>query len=193
MAGFTSALYTFYLNLPLKKEFDPLAHIDYCYAHSLGCVGLLKSWFYRALVLALNDREAKPFVAYLERTRMATSELVVIMKRIVEGELLWRGREEHRGELEMLLGHKAGAGRSSRKQDTSMSIHLERAASPEGMTATNGTSVTVAKDVTSTEPSGRKRRHKPGVRNPRQGPRGHVANCSFRRRIVTRSYEAALE
>jgi len=104
VSSFGGVLRTFLVNLPLKKEPALTNDLEYFYTHSLGCVGLLKTWLYKALVAALEDGERQSFGKYLHRQRLAGSELTTILHRILEGENWLKNREDHSGELSVLLG-----------------------------------------------------------------------------------------
>jgi energy-coupling factor transporter ATP-binding protein EcfA2 len=127
MQNFLSAAYTFQVSLPLRSEPNLTADCDYLYIGSLGCVGLLKTWLYRALMDALEDGEKRPFRKYLERHKMSASELETIMRRITEGEAAFRGRDDTRYDLSVSLGidtsrtsrqERAGGGTSDRSSAT---------------------------------------------------------------------------
>jgi hypothetical protein len=51
---FTKAFLSLQAHLPVPQQPDLIRHIDFCYARSLGCVGHVKSWFLRALSMALE-------------------------------------------------------------------------------------------------------------------------------------------
>jgi hypothetical protein len=67
LADFASALRTLQLYLPLHQPPDLLAHLDYCYLHSVGCVGILKDWLTTALKQALLEGTATLTLAQLRR------------------------------------------------------------------------------------------------------------------------------
>ena len=102
--AFRSTVLTFQRHLPLPKEPDLVGSWEYLYEHSVGCIGVLKSWLNRALAGALGANEPT-----LTRERMAchqepTRKLLSLAREIKEGEakLEEDGREESR--LRALLG-----------------------------------------------------------------------------------------
>lgn len=52
--AFQRALLTFQRHLPLEKAPDLVHQWEICYAHTIGCVGLLKDWLTKALAEALE-------------------------------------------------------------------------------------------------------------------------------------------
>jgi len=63
-----------------------LKNYDYFYDHSLGCVGLLKSWLTRALKVAQDDGKSFPLRRHLEQTRLPEYELVQMARDIARAE-----------------------------------------------------------------------------------------------------------
>src|SRR2546426_763948 len=67
VSAFQRAIFSFQRHLPLAQEPDLWRDWEYCYTHSIGCIGILKDWFTRALADAL-DRGAPTLTrADLER------------------------------------------------------------------------------------------------------------------------------
>lgn len=56
--AFQRALLTFQRHLPLEKAPNLMQQWEICYAHTVGCIGLLKDWLTKALAEAL-ETEAK--------------------------------------------------------------------------------------------------------------------------------------
>jgi hypothetical protein len=136
MESFLSAAYTFQVSLPLKAEPNLTADCDYLYMGSLGCIGLLKTWLHKALMDTLEDGEKKPFRKYLERHKMAASELETIMRRISEGEAAFQTRNETRYDLSVLLGMDTSRTSQPKRtrvsaSDRSPSIQTAMASTPD--------------------------------------------------------------
>jgi len=54
LKAFHSVLWAFQRHLPLVVEPELMKHWEYCYAHRIGCVGILKDWLARTLCEALE-------------------------------------------------------------------------------------------------------------------------------------------
>jgi hypothetical protein len=52
--AFKLALRTFQKLLPLEPGLDLVKKWQYCYAHTIGCIGILKDWLTLALIEALD-------------------------------------------------------------------------------------------------------------------------------------------
>lgn len=73
---FKRVLRTFQKQLPLAQEPDLLSHWDLCYDGSVGCIGVLKEWLYRALDAALGEAEAASASAKEQKTVTITPALL---------------------------------------------------------------------------------------------------------------------
>src|SRR5258708_2320919 len=96
-----SVLWSFQRNLPLEEEPDLLQHWKYCYERTIGCVGVLKDWFTRALAEALEQGEktlSHPLLEQhalsVDRCGQMVSEAVAVVKGLSRGE---RGLERVQG------------------------------------------------------------------------------------------------
>jgi len=102
--AFKAVLWSFQRALPLAEEPELLAHYDYLYEGSVGCVGLLKEWLSRALVQALKNEQRTLTLKNLERSATPMRKLLRYAREIKEGEERLRERQEQRAELRALLG-----------------------------------------------------------------------------------------
>jgi len=174
MESFRKPIFTFQRHLPLKSEPDLVDSMEYIYTYSLGCVGLLKTWLYKALAAALEDGEAKSFHEYLERTRMPSADLLTILRRITEGEN-WvedsNGHEKTR-QLQMLLYARVGVGdgaantesaRGTGRDVTPLPTELSEATA---LTPVQADGKPRANTNTEEREVKRKRRRRVGERNP---------------------------
>jgi nucleoside-triphosphatase THEP1 len=77
--AFKNVLWTFQHQMPLAESPDLLAHWEYCYEGTLGCVGTLKGWLTRALRDALEEGATTVTKKHLERT----APLVIWYRRML--------------------------------------------------------------------------------------------------------------
>ncbi|RYE65454.1 MAG: hypothetical protein EOO81_12660 [Oxalobacteraceae bacterium] len=73
--------------MQIQKESDLLAHADYFFAKSVGCVGVLKDWLDRALVDALSTPEQILTRDIIERQALTNRKLVRLTNEALAGEL----------------------------------------------------------------------------------------------------------
>ncbi len=83
---FMNVLWTFQQHLPVQEEPDLLTHWEYCYAGSLGCIGILKDWLTRSLKDTLDDGSETLTLKHLQRRAWSVAQLQTMLKEIQEGE-----------------------------------------------------------------------------------------------------------
>jgi len=89
-ASFRDVIHSLLEKMPVEKEAGLSGHVDYFYLHSLGCVGILKDWFYDTLYLAI--KKAQPVsLMHFEQTKRAQKELQQISQEIKAGEARLEG------------------------------------------------------------------------------------------------------
>lgn len=91
-----------YLSKILGTPQDFASHFSYIYVHSLGCVGLLKSWLVRALWAALEDGKTQITINHLKKTELSEYDLLRMGFDIQQSEELIKAKE---GQLEELYGY----------------------------------------------------------------------------------------
>lgn len=84
--AFKSVLLTFQCQMPLDESPDLLAHWEYCYERTLGCVGILKNWLTRALKDALDEKASTVTLQHLEKRAWSVAQCQRMLKEIQEGE-----------------------------------------------------------------------------------------------------------
>lgn len=84
--AFQQVLLSFQRHLPLEEPPDLIHQWKYCYARSVGCVGLLKGWLTKALAEALESGEKTLSTAQLERHAETADRCDQMMSDIEEGE-----------------------------------------------------------------------------------------------------------
>jgi hypothetical protein len=115
--AFKSVLLTFQRQIPLSKEPDLVAHWEYFYERSLGCVGTLKNWLTRALKDALNEGSDTITLSQLKRRALSVAQCQRMFTEIVEGEHQLSETETDIQNLQSLLG----LGRDIAKQSPNFS------------------------------------------------------------------------
>ncbi|MED4853034.1 AAA family ATPase [Caldifermentibacillus hisashii] len=107
---FVDILYTFFAHLPMKMEKEEienklLAHSDFFYERSLGCIGILKDWIARTYRLSLlNGYEDRLIIDNFYNTALTVSQCLTIAEEITNGEKQQEENEEQR----LLLLNKIG-------------------------------------------------------------------------------------
>lgn len=72
--------------MPVPVTPDFTGHEEYIYKRTIGCVGILKDWFYEALCLAIDERAETVTHRHLQRTAMSEDKVASIALEILEGE-----------------------------------------------------------------------------------------------------------
>jgi hypothetical protein len=125
--AFQSVLLTFQRHLPLPTEPDLVGRAEYLYEHSVGCIGVLKSWLVRALAGALEEGASSLTPHHLERQADPTRKRLSLAREIHEGEAALCEGDTDQGEVRRLLGLASapvlgggnGSGRTPRRESGS--------------------------------------------------------------------------
>lgn len=100
---FISVLYNFQCHLPVEEEPDLLNYVEYFYAGSLGCVGILKDWLVRSLKIALEEKSKTLKIQHLEQSVLSVAQRQKMLKDIQQGEQeLTDSAEKHKQLYEAL-------------------------------------------------------------------------------------------
>ena len=102
--SFQSVLWNFQRHLPLMVEPALMKHWEYCYIHSIGCIGILKDWLTLTLNEALEEKASTITLEMLERTALSIDQCETIAYEAVEGERRLSKREGPSARLLQLLG-----------------------------------------------------------------------------------------
>jgi len=84
--AFQKVLLSFQRHLPLEEQPDLIHQWKYCYARSVGCVGILKGWLTKALDEALENGEKTLSPTVLERHAETVDRCDQMISDIAEGE-----------------------------------------------------------------------------------------------------------
>jgi hypothetical protein len=86
IVSFTEVVKSFQVRMPLVKTPNLLPHLEYCFERSLGCVGLLKDWFSRALADVLEKNAKTLTYRDLRKHEYPASVLLTISTEFLKGE-----------------------------------------------------------------------------------------------------------
>jgi energy-coupling factor transporter ATP-binding protein EcfA2 len=102
--AFKNTLLTFQTHLPLLIEPNLQKHWKYCYAHSIGCIGILKDWLTRSLEDALSEKANTITIDILKRNALTSDQCEKIAAEALEGEASLYQRGETSVRLLEMLG-----------------------------------------------------------------------------------------
>jgi hypothetical protein len=95
---------TFQKHLPLAEEPDLIAHWDYFYERSIGCVGVLRDWLARSLALALDNGDRSLNLGHLERQGLSIAQCEKMLAEASEGEDALTDHSEAHARLRHRMG-----------------------------------------------------------------------------------------
>jgi hypothetical protein len=101
---FRTAVNTFAKFMPLKEEPALLDEVDFLYIGSMGCIGILKGWLERALLLALQAGAATVTRDHLEKTIMPQRKRLRITQEIAFGEKTVAETDANEAQIRTMLG-----------------------------------------------------------------------------------------
>ncbi len=104
--AFQSVILTLQRQMPLEELPDLVTHWEYCYERTLGCVGILKNWFTRALKGALESGATTVTLSDLEKRAWSVAQCQKMFQEIQEGEKQLAETESDRDKLRVALGLK---------------------------------------------------------------------------------------
>lgn len=84
-ASFHHVIHTLLEKMDMEKEAGLEARVDYFFLNSVGCVGILKDWFYDTLYLAIK-RNVPISLALFEESKRPQKDLLRISQEIGAGE-----------------------------------------------------------------------------------------------------------
>lgn len=102
--AFLGVLLTFEKQLPVRLDFNLLDHADFLYAHSAGCVGILKDWLTHSLRAALYSNHGILNVRLLQQAAPCIGKAHRIATESIAGELKWDSDLVPMERLYQLLG-----------------------------------------------------------------------------------------
>jgi len=150
IVAFQNVVFSFQRHLPVAEEPTLWRDWEYCYAHSMGCVGILKDWFTRTLAQVLERTAVTVTRADLERHAWSLDQCEKMVQEALEGEAVLSERPGGIDRLRSLLGLDA----------LPAGAEFERSVSIQ-----NGAQSTAALDLRQNQPSRRVGSRKP-MRDP---------------------------
>jgi energy-coupling factor transporter ATP-binding protein EcfA2 len=100
---FQNVVFTFQKQLRSADHLDFLNIWDFLYERSLGCIGILKDWLMRALIVAARNANPALNLAILERTALSASQCEKMLSEAREGEARLADNDDTRVRLRRLL------------------------------------------------------------------------------------------
>src|SRR5271157_2074162 len=155
---FLTVLRSFEQQLPLSEPPKLVEEWEYLYERSIGCVGVLKDWLVRALTGVFRRNASVLTLRDLQAHALSVPQCDKMLSEALEGEVRLLESTDQRDRLRTRLG--LGPQENYREKSSS------------------GATPQVAVEITSS----RKRRRKPGQRQPRRDPIG----------LPTKSYATAI-
>lgn len=85
--SFRTANKTLMLRLPLNNQENLDSHWEYLYQYSIGCIGVLQSWYRRALIIALDSEYESVGIDLMKKTAIDSEEVATMWKDVVQAEI----------------------------------------------------------------------------------------------------------
>jgi hypothetical protein len=124
--AFQQVLLTFQRQLPLEEMPDLIHQWKYCYARTIGCVGLLKDWLTKALDEALQTGAKTILPGHLEHHALSTDRCDQMITDIEEGEELLTSdpaADERLLHRLGLAGHQSSRAKTSQQENKQAEQH----------------------------------------------------------------------
>lgn len=99
---FANVIANLELSMPLKQRPELTKYFDRVYEGTAGCVGILKDWLTRSLLLALEEEDETVTIEHLIETKTPDRQMAKIAREIHEGEM--QIYVEKSDEIRSLLG-----------------------------------------------------------------------------------------
>lgn len=107
---FQRAIANFQRHLPLEQEPDLVAHWEFLYERSIGCVGVLKDWLGRALAVALAEGAQTLTLTHLKGQALSVAQCEKMAREAMEGEAKVTENPTDKTRLRQLLAIPAAYG-----------------------------------------------------------------------------------
>jgi energy-coupling factor transporter ATP-binding protein EcfA2 len=122
--AFKNSVLTFQRHLPLEDQPDLLPLWEWLYERSVGCIGILKEWLDRALIVALGEGCKTLTARHLETTALSAARCEKIALEAQEGERQLLSADQARPRLRELLGLEGSAAGSATGATARRTPHL---------------------------------------------------------------------
>lgn len=115
---FVNVVATFAVKLPYPCDFDLTEKIEELYTGSLGCVGVLSNWLYKAMHCAHDAGDECLSWSHLENTILTYDQLDKMTSELLEGERLLVQPEDGLARIGVRLGLPIGDAIQASKKST---------------------------------------------------------------------------
>jgi hypothetical protein len=112
--AFKSVLLAFQQHLPLEEEPDLIQQWEYCYARTIGCIGVLKDWLTKAFAEAVETGAKTLSPALLQRHALSVDRCEQMLTESEEGEKQLTDDEKADDRLRIRLGLERPPAKKSR-------------------------------------------------------------------------------
>lgn len=102
---FQSAFMGLLAHIPIQLSSDVGSSVEEVFIGCCGCIGVLKEWLNRALVIALED-DSQLSMKHLRKTRLKGNQLIPIAQEIKEGKAFFEEPDDD--DIALLLGLRGG-------------------------------------------------------------------------------------
>ncbi len=174
---FASVAEKFFQLMNFSSTPDVTDNLDFIYSGSLGCVGIMKDWFERAMAVAMSRHDDLNAVTltidHLRETRMPASALASIQSEILRMERSIESNETD--DLHERIVHGDGPAPISMPATTRLRAYgVKAAVPPEGATAAKRPKIASSVRALPGEgaPTAKRAKARPGQRNPGRDPVG---------------------
>ena len=130
MVTFQRVVFSFQRHLPLPQEPELWRDWEYCYAHCIGCIGILKDWFTRALAEALEQGAPTLTRADLERHAWSLDQCEKMAQDALDGESVLNEVSDAAERLRSLLGLGTTPGVETRTVPRTLAASVPRRRNP---------------------------------------------------------------
>jgi hypothetical protein len=104
LESFATVIAVFAQDLDSISHINLLEEVPYLYQGSVGCVGVLRDWLFRAYSMAGNDPDGKISKRILEATKLSSGDLLALLKDAQGGEDYFSKRASKEQEYYSELG-----------------------------------------------------------------------------------------
>lgn len=108
LSDFKSAVLSLQKRLPLSVEPNLIRHWKYIYTKSVGCVGITKDWFLKALEVAIGDKQETISFEILKECALSDHQSINIALEISNGEQSVNDTKDTFKKLKEAVGFESG-------------------------------------------------------------------------------------
>jgi hypothetical protein len=101
---FGKILQTFAEQMPFAEQPDLIAHWEYLYERSIGCVGILKDWLTKGVCMAIRKSAPTLTIRHLEKCALSTAQCDRLIEETMRGEAQFTEENDASLRLRLRLG-----------------------------------------------------------------------------------------